>query len=198
MQAVGVRSYFLYPNNFQEHEAAEDELDMYIRSAEADHAAGFRPFALHGGYFSIILEKRGLAGFGNGIGYGEWRDSGYHRGGSAYLRIYIPKLHRFLNPVEAQSLIAADQDYFTADSDLLSDFSAAKRPLIEVQSAQATDHFMESRYQEIRFVKDHTEADIVAELRETVKRLSDIGELEAQRFGTSLSKWANAIDRAAS
>jgi hypothetical protein len=109
---------------------------------------------------AIALEKKGLAGFGNGVGYGEWRDSGYHRGGSAEVRIYIPKLHRFLNAAEAQSLIAADTAYFIADSDLLTEYATSGKPLTEVQPQQALDHFMESRYQEMQFVRDHSETEI--------------------------------------
>lgn len=191
--AVGVGSYFVYPNNFKEHEASTPELEAYVKAVEAAVGAGFRCLALHGGYLAIALEKKGLAGFGNGVGYGEWRDSGYHRGGSAEVRIYIPKLHRFLNPAEAQSLITADAAYFTADSDLLTEYAASKKPLTEVQPQEALDHFMESRYQEMQFVRDHLEAEIAGELRETVRRLNDIGELEAERFGVSLARWAATI-----
>lgn len=193
LREAGVVSYFAYPNNFKEHEASTPELRAYVDVVEATAGAGFQCLALHGGYLAIALETKGLAGFGNGVGYGEWRDSGYHRGGSAEVRIYIPKLHRFLNPAEAQGLIAADAAYFTADSDLLTEYATSKKPLTEVPPQQALDHFMESRYQEMQFVRDHSETEIADELRETVRRLSDIGELEAERFGLSLARWADRI-----
>jgi hypothetical protein len=63
----------------------------------------------------IGLRKKGLSGFGNGVGYGEWRDSSYHRGGTAEARVYIPKLHRFLDPARAQALVDRSGDYFTAE-----------------------------------------------------------------------------------
>jgi len=191
--AAGVLSYFVYPNKFKEHEASATELGVYVSAVESAARASFRPLTLHGGYFAIALQKKGLDGFGNGVGYGEWRDSGYHRGGSAEVRGYIPKLHRFLHAAAAQSLIAADAAYFTADSDLLTEYSAANKPLTLVQPQEALDHFMESRYQEIGFVSNHSEAEISGELHETVQHLEMIGELESENYGKSLTRWADKI-----
>ena len=188
-----IPSVFLYPNDFKEHNASKSELEGYSQAVVALANLKLRPQMLHGGYFAVLLEKKGLFGFGNGVGYGEWRDSGYHRGGTAEVRIYIPKLHRFLDPAAAQALIQKDRAYFTADSDLLSGYALASKPLTEVQAPEALDHFMESRYQEIALVRTGSLDTTVAELNETVNRLQNIGELEMENYGRSLQRWSEVI-----
>jgi hypothetical protein len=195
ISAAGIKSIFLYPNNFKEHEAADIDLERYLACVKTLTDAKLEILALHGGYFAILLGKKGLAGFGNGVGYGEWRDSGYHRGGTAEVRIYVPKLHRFLDPAIAQALVNRSGDYFTSDSDLLSEYALAKNPLTQVQSEEALDHFMECRNQEIEFVRENPIKALVAELNQTVGVLHDIGELEFERYGTSLNSWSNLLTK---
>ena len=190
---ANIPSIFLYPNDFKEHNASKSELEGYSQAVLNLANLKLRPQVLHGGYFAVLLEKKGLFGFGNGVGYGEWRDSGYHRGGTAEVRIYIPKLHRFLDPAAAQALIQKDRAYFTADSDLLSGYALAGKPLTEVEAQEALDHFMESRYQEIAFVRTSPLDTTVAELHETIQRLQNIGELEMENYGRSLQRWSEVI-----
>lgn len=193
LTTLGIGSAFLYPNEFKEHGADTAELLKYSEGVTSLVAGKLAPQALHGGYFAVLLEKKGLSGFGNGVGYGEWRDSGYHRGGTAEVRIYIPKLHRFLDSAAAQSLVQKDSEYFTADSDLLTEYALASKPLTEVQLQEALDHFMESRYQEIAFVRTSSRDVTVAELSQTVDRLRHIGELEMENYGRSLQRWLEVI-----
>jgi hypothetical protein len=193
LSSAGITSFFLYPNNFREHDASESELKKYSETVTSISERGVRVEALHGGYFAILMSRRGLSGFGNGVGYGEWRDSAYHRGGTAEVRIYIPKLHRFLDPASAQSLLDRGGDYFTSDSDLLNEYAATKNPLTRVQSQEALDHFMECRQQEIDFVGTNNIETIRAEMLETVSLLKDIGELESERYGTSLQRWSSIL-----
>ena len=195
LQQVGVKSLFVYPNNFKEHEATESELSCYTDGIIALAAAEMTTTALHGGYFAILLEKKGLFGFGNGVGYGEWRDSGYHRGGTAEIRLYIPKLHRFLDTASAQVLIDKNPEHFTSNSDLLSEYALASKPLTLVSLQEALDHFMESRQQEINSVRDNPLSVLVTELRETVNVLKAIGQLETERYGQSLIRWSNVLSK---
>jgi len=195
LRAMGIMSVFVYPNKFKEHEASEVELDRYSDCVNAVSNEDLELYALHGGYFAILLQKKGLSGFGNGVGYGEWRDSGYHRGGTAEVRLYIPKLHRFLDPAGAQTLVDRGTDYFTSDSDLLSEYALAKKPLTQVQSQEALDHFMECRQQEIEFVRANSVEALTAELDQTVLALSDIGGLELEIYGQSLGRWSNILSK---
>jgi hypothetical protein len=193
LKAAGINALFTYPNNFKEHEADTGELRKYIASTETLAAAGLITLGLHGGYFAILLEKKGLSGFGNGVGYGEWRDSGYHRGGTAEIRLYIPKLHRFLDAANAQSLVSRNQEYFTADSDLLTEYALANKPLTSVTLQEALDHFMESRQREIEAVGASTLEILKGELLETVEVLKHIGQLELETYGASLGRWATVL-----
>lgn len=190
--SMGIRSAFLYPNDFREHQATTKELQTYAEVVKAFSLAGIQPYALHGGYFAICLSRHGLRGFGNGVGYGEWRDSGYHRGGTAEKRIYIPKLHRFLEPAKAQLVINADPDHFASDSDLLAECVASKRPLDAISLEEALDHFLDTRRQELEFVKQHPIEEILRKLSETIVILENLGELE-RSFARSLSSWRDAL-----
>jgi hypothetical protein len=195
LSASGIRSLFLYPNYFKEHEASEIDLQKYSDTVSAISAESVDAQTLHGGYFAVLLQKKGLSGFGNGVGYGEWRDSGYHRGGTAEVRIYVPKLHRFLDPANAQALLERSAEYFTSDSDLLSEYALAKNPLTRVQPQEALDHFMECRQYEIDFVRTNSLQTLTAELNDTLAVLRGIGVLELEQYGKSLHKWSNVLSR---
>jgi hypothetical protein len=194
MISMNISSAFIYPNDFKEHEAEQAELKCYARCVGTFGAKKFTLFGLHGGYFAILLSKKGLSGFGNGVGYGEWRDSGYHRGGTPEIRIYVPKLHRFLDPPSAQAIVSSNPDYFTSDSELLAGYSLAAKPLTEVGAVEALDHFMECRRQEMQFVQSHTLAEAIAELRQTSEALRKIGPLQFDQYGLSLERWATALE----
>jgi DNA-binding XRE family transcriptional regulator len=196
LKNAGISSLFMYPNNFREHEATEEKLQKYVESTTSVVGAGITAIALHGGYLSILLEKKGLSGFGNGVGYGEWRDSGYHRGGTAEIRLYIPKLHRFLDPAKAQSLISGNPEYFAADSDLLNEYALSNKPLTSVSLQEALDHFMDSRQREIEAVRDNTLLHLTQELADTVEVLKAIGQLEAENYGPSLTRWRSVLSKA--
>ena len=193
LAAMGTKSIFLYPNDFREHDASEIELRKYAESVAVLVNKKISADALHGGYFAILLEKRGLAGFGNGVGYGEWRNSAYHKGGTPEVRIYIPKLHRFLDPVSAQFVITRGGEYFTAESDLLSGYALANKPLTQVQSQEALDHFMWCRQQEISFVNSNPVKALVEDLLETVEVLKSVGPLQVETYGPSLRRWAATL-----
>lgn len=188
---AGAQSAFLYPNNFKEHDANAVQLSSYVSLVKAFAAAGVAPYALHGGYFAILLASQGLRGFGNGIGYGEWRDSGYHAGGTAELRIYVPRLHRFLSPQELQPLLE-NHPYFAGGSPLLTECVEESRPLVTLAQDEALDDFVTARHAEIGVVSSGLNA-AISDLRETITALDGVGELERSRFGAALERWLAAI-----
>lgn len=184
---------WLYPNNFHEHKASVDELKRYRSSVKKCDNAGVGTFALHGGYFAVLLGAFGLRGFANGIGYGEWRDSGYHRGGTAAVRIYLPRLHRYLDAPEAQHLLDEDPDHFATGSDLLSECAERKRNLGDLSQEESLEHFMECRSDEIAFVERRGIEAAKMELRTTLERLDGIGQLEREKYGSSLERWLEVL-----
>jgi hypothetical protein len=190
---LGVKALWVYPNNFHEHVADKGSLTEYRNAVSALTAANIRVGTLHGGYFAILLSQFGLQSFCNGVGYGEWRDSGYHRGGTADIRIYVPKLHRFLGAPLVQSLIDRDPDHFASDSELLASCIAAGRPVTEVELAEANEHFLECRQAELEFVGTKGLKPALEEITETVGRLKEFPKLEQEEYIPSLSRWSEVL-----
>ena len=194
--SLDVEALWLYTNSFKEHDAGCEELGRSRIVVEETSKKDMAPKVLFGGYLSVLMAYCGLKAFGNGIGYGEWRDSGYHRGGTAMTRIYVPKVHRYLDAPAAQNLIEADPDYFASDTDLLGDCVESGRQLTDVTLVEALDHFMECRYAEIQFVTRHAASEAIAELEETCQHLTQVGPLESTKYGTSLARWADTLRNA--
>lgn len=195
LYATNIGPFWLYPNNFREHDAPLDELISYRNTVVSAVAADVTPQTLFGGYFAILLSYYGLVSFGNGIGYGEWRDSGFHKGGTAATRVYMLKLHRFLDAPAAQALIDSDPDYFGNDTEILAAYVDGGIPLDKMTLQEGLDHFMECRRMEIDFVAANAKAAAVAELTETYARL-ELLPLEREKFGASLNRWATVLNQA--
>lgn len=193
LTANEIAGFWYYPNNFKEHEASSAELSAFRKAVEVAVESRLQPFALFGGYFAALMSYFGLAGLGNGIGYGEWRDSGYHRGGTAATRIYSLKLHRYLDAPSAQNLIGRDPDYFGGDSEIIAGYVESEESVVDMSQAEALDHFMECRNQEFDFVRTQPRDAAIAELNETLSRLERIGPLELERYGDSLVRWRDAL-----
>lgn len=189
----GIEACWIYVNDFREHDASLDDLKGYRATVEASVAVDVKPYSLFGGYFAVLMGYYGLQGFGNGIGYGEWRDSGYHRGGTAMIRVYVPRVHRYLDAPAAQHIIDIDPDYF-ASTDLLAEYTSGRKRLADdLTLIEALDHFMECRYNETQFVADRPVEEAITELETTCKHLEAIGPLEHEKYGTSLRRWVDCL-----
>lgn len=191
-KATGVTHVVFYPNDFREHEAEEAELNGSVFATRQLRGAGFTVMRLHGGYFAIAQEKLGLQAFGNGLGYGEWRASNYHKGGTAEKRIYLPKLHQFLEPTNAEKLILSNSAFFTEGSSMLKKIIDSKTGLATISTELALDLFMEARRNEIAFVANHNVAEIKAELDATIAFMDGLGPLE-QNYHAGLKKWSESM-----
>lgn len=187
-----IDSFWLYPNNFREHDATLAELRGYRNSVEAAVTAQLHPSSLFAGYYGILLSYFGLERFGNGVGYGEWRDSGYHKGGTAATRVYMPKLHQFLDAPVAQTIIDIDKDYFGSGTDVLEACVSTDRPLSSLSLEECLDHFMECRANEIEFVRNNALSHAVEELQATIEKLQ-AHKLEREKFGVPLERWISAL-----
>lgn len=197
LKARAVQTAFLYPNNLKEIEIGLPDLQRYRDAVKAIAGAGVRCYTLHGGYFAVLLSKHGLAGFGNGIGYGEWRDSGYHSGGQANIRIYVPKLHRFVQANEVQFLLEAFGEFIAEDSDLLSGLLSSGGSALAVTTEQANNHFLDCRAAETKFVAEADIQAIKAELTSTADVLGTCkvkaAEVISQKGRETLLRWADAL-----
>jgi hypothetical protein len=69
------------------------------------------PFALYGGFFSVMAGTVGLVGSSHGIGYGEYRAwPELPRSGPPPARYYLRQLHRYIAQEDAQRLWMADRN----------------------------------------------------------------------------------------
>lgn len=190
---AGLHEMWLYPNFFKEHEASLDALKGYRSCVEDAAKHVLVPYSLFGGYYAVLMSYFGLGGVGNGIGYGEWRDSGYHRGGTAATRVYLLKLHRYVDAPAAQHLVDRDREYFGNDSEISAGYVEAGVSLAEMTLAESLDHFLECRRQELEFVAAQPLSSAAEELEQTQERLKAIGPLEYQEYGRSLERWQQAL-----
>jgi hypothetical protein len=188
-----IDAYWLYPDFYKEHEEDIDSLKAYRDIMRRSISEGIKPYTLFGGYYAVLMHYYGLCGFGNGIGYGEWRDSGYHRGGTAMTRVYILKLHRYVDAPEAQNIIDNDSEYFAEDTELLSECVSTGRRLTDLTLVECLDHFMECRYAEMDFVANNPVNSAKDELKETYEHLEKIGPEELRKYGTSLNNWQDVL-----
>lgn len=100
----------IWVSGLNEVEADTGELYQYLKAIRSISSKGMRPFALYGGFFSVLLQNAGLGGSSHGIGYGEnrqWRE--LPQSGQPPARYYVPQLHRYLQPDEARRLQVADE-----------------------------------------------------------------------------------------
>ena len=102
---AGFDGLIVYVNDLQEYSAPSATLKKYANLVVLLQGLGKPLFGLFGGYFTLLLRKIGLGCFSNAVGYGEYRDSGYHQGGQAVRRYYIPKLHRYFTETDAETLL---------------------------------------------------------------------------------------------
>ena len=193
LTAHDITAFWVYPNDYKERDADVGSLKAYRAAVEVARSGGFKTYALFGGYYAILMQYAGLCGFANGIGYGEWRDSGYHRGGNALKRVYSLRLHRYLDAPALQNLIDGDREYFGNDTEIVSGCIESGRSVNDLENAECLDHFIECRKQELDFVETHTIAEAISELKETFGHLSSIGPLEEEKFGTNLQNWWKAL-----
>jgi hypothetical protein len=200
LKTRGIRMCFLYPNNFREADAPVAELAEYKAAVLtlADQGLGVR--GLHGGYFAAALSKHRMLGFCNGISYGEWRDSGYHRGGQAMTRLYVPKLHRYLQANEVQELLDQFGDYFAEDSDLLASLLSSGGSALAVSPEQANDHFLACRAAEIQFLDDtnidgvkKSLTDVAATIDGRMSRLPAGSRDAIARYKDTLTRWVSSL-----
>jgi hypothetical protein len=179
----------VFINNLKECEVPTEVLTNYARFVEA-LAVGNRPLmGLFGGYFTLLLRKIGLGCFSNAVGYGEYRDSGYHEGGQAVRRYYVPKLHRYFTDIEAQSLLdIVNQRWFKCACPVC----AGRRSITEFTSQELLDHFLNTRYSELEDARQSALADLLDRLGETVERLSKQRGIPLDRY-EHLSRWVEAL-----
>ncbi len=179
----------VFVNNLKECEVPTEVLTNYARFVVTLRTNDRPLMGLFGGYFTLMLRKIGLGSFSNAVGYGEYRDSGYHEGGQAVRRYYIPRLHRYFTDIEAQSLLdIVNQGWFKCTCSVCS----RKRSVTEFTSQELLDHFLNTRYSELEEARQSSLADLLDRLEDTVGRLSRQRGIPLDRY-EHLSRWVEAL-----
>jgi hypothetical protein len=161
---AGFDGLIVYVNDLQEYLAPSTTLTKYANLVVLLQGLGKPLFGLFGGYFTLLLRKIGLGCFSNAVGYGEYRDSGYHQGGQAVRRYYIPKLHRYFTETDAESLLN-----IVRSGQLRCGCAVCirRRPLTDYTSQELLDHFLNTRLAEIEQAKNTDLSGLLDQLDET-------------------------------
>ena len=102
----GITDVFCWSSDWQEGSATETDIRGWVSVVESADQRGIRVRNLYGGYLSVLLTAKGLAGLNHGVGYSEARD--YRRlstTGAPPTRYYVPALREFMTVPTAQPVI---------------------------------------------------------------------------------------------
>jgi hypothetical protein len=102
----GITDVFCWSSGWQEASATEVDIRGWISVIESAARRGVQVRNLYGGYLSVLLTAKGLAGLNHGVGYSEARD--YRRlstTGAPPTRYYVPALREFMTVPTAQPVI---------------------------------------------------------------------------------------------
>lgn len=155
---------------------------------------------LYGSYYSIILQKAGLHGFSNGIGFSESRKwPELASSGAAPARYYVPRLHAFLPPAEAQLLLDAEP-WFACPCPVCGQATNEGRPAVVAMSFHEIKlHFVLARKLELDFVASHGLAAIYEQLDEAATRVVRLREavlpIPSRLPSAHLEAWKDALGR---
>ncbi len=178
----------IFVNDLREYTASQSVLTQYARLVGALGQTQKPLLGLFGGYFTLMLRKIGLGCFSNGIGYGEYRNSGYRAGGQAVRRYYMPKLHRYFTDIEAQSITdIVNEPWILCGCSICE----GGRRITDLSSQELLDHFLNIRFAELENARDNDLKSILGELNETSDMLSR-HPIPGSRF-EHLSRWATAL-----
>lgn len=104
----------IWVSDLDEHNTTWAELFAYRRAVERAVERGHEPFALYGGFFSVLLGTAGLRGASHGVGFSEhrsWRE--LPESGAPPARYYLRRAHRYVAQDLAQVLYSLSPDLTT-------------------------------------------------------------------------------------
>lgn len=161
---------FFWITNFDERKASEEQL-RHLWRVVAEYPSDRSLINMYGGFFSICLGYAGLAAFGNGLTYSEFRDwPALNATGAAPPRYYVRDLHAFLSPAVAASLAAAD-DSFNCPCSACTDWRATGQSIASLPYHDLKRHFALARRWEMDTIENSTPDEVAAALRNAKDRL---------------------------
>jgi len=155
---------------------------------------GARVFNLFGDYFFVMAMKVGLSGVGHGVGYGESREALTTGGGLPAERYYVPALHRFYPPPDAEILLRQVED-----GSFLCRCEVCRRHIegteLRVSHMSREDlliHFLLTRREEINHVLNTALDELIDELAAAEGRLTPAVRFRGVDMG-HLARWRDAL-----
>lgn len=174
-------------------------LRSYAAAIKQISRSGIAPFALYGGYFSVMLRSCGLAGASHGVGFSESRNHvELKTSGAAPARFYVSRLHRFIPRDLASELWRRKRRLVECDYP-----GYVSQDPLELDYHELMQHSVHARRHEIDISESMTTEAYVAQLRdEKASFLRDLEDLplppalakRASELPKPLGMWANALE----
>jgi len=187
---------FFWITNFDERKVSETNLRRLWRVVEG-RPEGRRLVNMYGGFFSICLRYAGLAGFGNGLTYSEFRDwPALAATGAAPPRYYIRDLHSFLPPALAAQLVDADAS-FECPCGACSDWRSTGATIASLPYHEMKRHFALARAWELAETARLQPTQVAAQLRDASARASMVrGRIALSGMPSTdhLARWASVLE----
>jgi hypothetical protein len=188
----------VWASGLDEHTATRDELIDYGRAIQEGTARGQEPWALYGGFFSVMLGALGLRGASHGVGFSEhrsWRE--LPTSGAPPARYYLRRAHRYVPQDLAQALYNLSPDLTFCPCE-----HCADRPPIALDYHELMKHSVLCRQEEINHwssLDSRTAADLLSDEHSAFSMQLARGRLAPrirERAATSivhLPVWAGAL-----
>lgn len=173
--------YLIWPNNFIEEKAGSKSLSGLMHLVGELAATGRPVDKLFGGFFSALLWSRGLRGFSSGLGTASSRNA-FAFGGAgprktAVHRYYIPGLHRSYGLEDANAILN-DNPRLRCGCEVCREAygRSFKHFGAMAEKGMCQTHFLLARSAEIQHLSNGGAADVVGDMRTTLREMERRGE----------------------
>lgn len=188
----------VWVSDLDEHNATAEELGHYRTAISNAAGRGHRPFALYGGFFSVLLGSNGLTGSSHGVGFSEHRSwIELPESGAPPARYYLRRAHRYVPQDLAQALYSVNADLTDCPC-----IQCDGRPPIALGYHELMKHSVLCRAEEISRWYDVTNRDAAQvlgdEFAALAKQIDESGlapriRSRARSFIEHLPEWARAL-----
>lgn len=195
----GEREVMVWVSNLDENSlGSADRLREYAFAVRSMAEEGIRPFALYGGFFSVLLGSVGLVGASHGVGFSEHRNHvELKSSGAAPARFYVERIHRYVSVDLASELWRRDP---TTVASYYPGFTGRDPQDYEyhdlmLHSVLARAHEIQvSRGLSARVLVDQLDSDLSSYLRQlSSMRLTEGLRRRMEQVLAPLAMWSNAL-----